>query len=251
MEEALADFLGVAATDTVRIEFQPTADHIARLRSALDALEEAARSRVQARVLDRVYVAFGRASGPTPNPEVFKLAAREFATSFETFMAWLSTPPRRDPPPVVPVVETPPPVDPQERFPLIKHIIRENGPLFIIGGPVLQESVDALRNKLGIEVVWHDVKKSSQFGTVVPVVTGGKIQMLVLLDHYMSSIEVKTILRACDHARVTYVTAGRGGSSALELALMVLESRLKLLRRFQFWGKDSAPGRDRTRDQSI
>ena len=57
-------------------------------------------------------------------------------------------------------------------------------------------------------------------------VSSGKMPALILLDHFLSSTATKMILKACDAARVPYVTAGRGGTGAVELALMALEGRL-------------------------
>ena len=132
-------------------------------------------------------------------------------------------------------VSPPPPSTPKveesadlARFPNILRLVQKHGKLPIVGGLEVKERVRALKDSYGIEAEWYEVEKKSprQVDSIVARVSSGKMPALVLLDHFLSSNSAKMLMKACDQARVDYVTAGRGGSGAIVLSLMVLEGRL-------------------------
>ena len=129
------------------------------------------------------------------------------------------------PPPSTPKVEESADL---ARFPHILRLVQKHGKLPIVGGLEVKERVRALKDSYGIEAEWYEVEKKSprQVDSIVARVSSGKMPALVLLDHFLSSNSAKMLMKACDQARVDYVTAGRGGSGAIVLSLMVLEGRL-------------------------
>jgi hypothetical protein len=115
------------------------------------------------------------------------------------------------------------------RFPKLLRLIQESGKLPIIGGLEIKERLDHIKNELGIEATWYECEKKSprQLDTIVARLSSGKTPAVVLLEHFISSTAIRTIMKACETAHVQYVTAGRGGTGALELAFMALEGRLQ------------------------
>lgn len=100
--------------------------------------------------------------------------------------------------------------------------------LVIAGGLRKESKLQAIQQKFGVSIEWHEIDSDAQrdVEAVVRRIRSGGIGAVILLTGLMAHKVRDKIVQACQQYNVPYTTANTGGTGAIEQALTDLERRL-------------------------
>ncbi len=100
--------------------------------------------------------------------------------------------------------------------------------LVIAGGLRKEAKLQAIQQRFGVTVEWHEIDSDAQrdVEAIVNRIRSGRVGAVVLLTGLMAHKVRDKIVQACSQYNVPYTTAATGGTGALEQAFTDLERRL-------------------------